>query len=136
MRTKHLALILLTVAASACSKSKSTPPVANDFSLPGTWRNFSMVGGIAGIHSTYPTSQGHISYIFRTDSSCSVISDGTTTNSAYHVVMDSSRSYGSLHLFLNIDGIGSQLMGNAHDTLWLSVDGISDGMAYGFVKDK
>jgi hypothetical protein len=113
---------------------KKTTHVTKAFSLPGTWRVYSEVGGIAGLHETFPVNQGHITYIFRTDNTCTRISYTDTTNSTYTIVLNTPAKYDFDQYTISLSSEGS--LSNMHDTLWTNLNpNISDDMAYGFLKD-
>ncbi len=126
-------LLFCSLLFMAFSCKKNNQPVQHDFSLPGTWRLFSRVGGIAGINETFPTSQGNLTYIFRADSTCTVIDITGTANNTFSIAPDSAYICHCIRAFINIAG-NRMLISNAHDTLWLSHD-VNDALGYGFIKD-
>ena len=132
MRSLCIIFLLLAVMASSCKKGI---PVGKQFSLTGTWRIFSIVGGYAGLHQTFPTSEGHVTYVFRADSTCTVINYSDTISSKYSITLGIGESCQCAEYFLNYGG-GKLIFEHKHDTLWLGQDGVNDGIASGFVKDE
>src|SRR5262245_38659589 len=126
---KLIGLISLLFVLGSCHKKTETA-TSHDFSLPGTWRLFSEVGGIAGINKTFPVSDGHWSFTFRADSTCTEVSGTNTSDSHYSIRNDSSYACMCLRPFIYIGSTRRYEFSHAHDTLWLADDAVADGMAY------
>lgn len=114
----------LFLNASSCSKKGTTP---SGSSVTGTWKLVLMTGGIGSVRIT--TDQwGHTrSYELHKDGTYTRVEDGKPTSGKYTLGAETQRGTNDKVNIVTLDGEKFSYS-FAHDTLILSMYGISDPM--------
>lgn len=131
MKRYAILFMLLIFACIACKKDKKPTPSG----IIGNWRWIQTHGGIAGIQETPATTGHNLHYVFRTDSSCTIISDSNAVKTRYSISKDTSYIPGQFTNMITI--IGAEPYGvltMMHDSLIIA-DSYVDGYDYIFVRE-
>lgn len=130
--------ILLTVTASlvlhssSCKRNAAGVP---ENSMPGKWKLVLMTGGIGSVRIT-AAQWGHTrSYQIRDDGTFTKVEDGKSTTGRYSVGEEVLKGSGATINTVTLDGTERYSYSFAHDTLVLSMYGISDPMYDWYVRE-
>ena len=126
------ASVSLLLNASSCSKNDATP---GGNSVTGTWKLVLMTGGIGSVHIT-ADQWGHTrSYELHTDGTYTRLEDGKPTNGKYSTGQETQKGTNTVINTVTLNGTEKYSYSFAHDTLILSMYGISDPMYDWYVKE-
>jgi len=129
--------ILLTASASlflhasSCGNKGTTP---SGTSFTGTWKLVLMTGGIGSVHLT-ADQWGHTrSYKIQQGGTYTRTEDGKSTTGKYSLGQETQKGTNTVINAVTLDGTEKFSYSFAHDTLILSMYGITDPMYDWYVK--
>lgn len=122
----------LFLNASSCSRKGTTP---SGSSITGTWKLVLMTGGIGSVHLT-ADQWGHTrSYDLHADGTYIKREDGKPAKGTYSLGTETQKRTNTVIDIVTLDGSEKYTYSFAHDTLTLSMYGISDPMYDWYVKE-
>lgn len=133
MKTTLVLLIAsLTLNASSCKKNGGE---TTETTITGTWKLVLMTGGIGSVHITADQWGHSRSYELHADGTYTKRQDGKPTSGKYTLGEETQRGTNDKVNTVILDGTEKFSYSFAHDTLVLSMYGISDPMYDWYVKE-